>query len=542
MAPGTDGGPRLRVRGILERIAQRPEWLESLGKPMETLPTDLIERAGAQIRKAALAFAAIWAFVLVIAWPVAYAFNGNILRERGFPTPGTEIALIGLLISLAMAWYAARKGVDRERILTLALGHEVVTAALVSAIAWWAPGETFRTSLSPICLFLPIYPALAPLSWKRVLTAGVLAATTDVLGWAIAEARGVAPSAEPLQMFFSFSTTYLCAILSMLPATIIRRLGREVQEARDMGAYRIGKLIGKGGMGEVYRASHRLLARPAAVKVIGVSDMSELDGDTRTRAVERFRREAAVAAALTSPHTISLFDFGVTAQGTYYYVMELLHGMDLQAMVDRHGPIPPARALHFLRQATISLAEAHQFGIVHRDIKPSNIFASRLGLEVDFVKVLDFGVVKVETKKLDDASLKLSREDVPIGTPAYMAPEGVDGGAALTPASDIYSLGCVAFFILTGDMVFRATSVLQMAIKHMEEAPRTPSTVQTTNGITPELDELVLRCLSKKPEDRPADALALLGMITPLAKAMPWGPEAASEWWESNVPVETDAT
>jgi serine/threonine-protein kinase len=540
MAPGTEAGPRLRVRSILERIAQRPEWLESLGRPLETLPTDLVARSGVQIRKAALAFAAIWAFVLIIAWPVAYAFNGSILRERGFPRPGTEIAVIGLLISLAMAWYASRRRVDRERILSLALGHEVITAGLVSAIAWWAPGDTFRTSLSPICLFLPIYPALAPLGAKHVLTAGLLAATTDVLGWAIAEARGVAPSAPALQMFFAFSTTYLCAFLSILPATIIRRLGREVQEARDMGAYRLGKLIGKGGMGEVYRASHRLLARPAAVKVIGGGDLGELDGESRTRALERFRREAAVAAALTSPHTISLFDFGVTESGTYYYVMELLHGMDLQAMVDRHGPIPPARAIHFLRQTAISLAEAHQFGIVHRDIKPSNIYASRLGLEVDFVKVLDFGVVKVEPKVLDQASLKLSREDVPIGTPAYMAPEGIDGGAALTPASDIYSLGCVAFFILTGDMVFRATSVLQMAVKHSEEKPRVPSTVQAGNGISPELDALVLRCLAKNPEDRPADALALLGLLTPLAQGMPWTPESASEWWESNVPPETD--
>ena len=153
--------------------------------------------------------------------------------------------------------------------LSLALVHQVVTAALVSAIAWWAPGDTFRTSLSPICLFLPIYPALAPLSPKRVLTAGLLAATTDPLGWSIAVARGVAPHADPLQMFFSFGTTYLCALLSVLPATIIRRLGRAVQEARDLGAYRLENLIGKGGMGEVYRASHRLLARPAAIKVIG---------------------------------------------------------------------------------------------------------------------------------------------------------------------------------------------------------------------------------------------------------------------------------
>ena len=267
------------MRKVLERIAQRPAWLESLGAPLETLPTDLVERAGGQIGKAALAFAGIWGFVLLVAWPIAYALEGQFLTERGFPHPGTEIATIGLLISLGMAWYARTRHGDGEHVLSLALVHQVVTAGLVSAIAWWAPGETFRTSLSPICLFLPIYPALAPLSAKRVLTAGLLAATTDPLGWSIAVARGVAPSAEPLQMFFSFGTTYLCALLSVLPATIIRRLGRAVQEARELGAYRLENLIGKGGMGEVYRASHRLLARPAAIKVIGALNLNEMHGE-----------------------------------------------------------------------------------------------------------------------------------------------------------------------------------------------------------------------------------------------------------------------
>ncbi len=537
MAPGTDTGPRHGVRGILERIAQRPAWLESLATPLETLPSDLVERSGDQIRKAALAFAAIWAFALVIAYPVAILFNGQPLARRGFPHPGTELALVGLLTSLGMAWLASRKGGNPERILSLALGHEVLTAILVSTIAWWAPGPTFRTSLSPICLFLPIYPALAPLSMRMVLSAGLLAATTDVLGWTVALARGVAPQADAVQILFAFGTTYLCALLSVLPATIIRRLGRAVQEARDMGAYRLESLIGKGGMGEVYRASHRLLARPAAVKVIGATDLSEMTGETRTRALERFRREAAVAAALTSPHTISLYDFGITESGTYYYVMELLQGMDLQAMVDRHGPLPPARAIHFLRQTAISLAEAHQFGIVHRDIKPSNVYASRLGLEVDFVKVLDFGVVKVETKRGTEEGLKLSREDVPIGTPAYMAPEGIDGGGALTPASDVYALGCVAFFLLTGEMVFHASSVMQMAMKHMEEVPRRPSMVQPNNGIPSGVDDLIVSSLSKRPEDRPADGIAFLTRLQPLAHAMPWSADLAREWWNTHVPI-----
>jgi len=526
------------VRGALERIVQRPAWLESLATPLDTLPPDLVERSGDRIRHAALAFASVWTFVLIIAYPVAFLFNGEIFRQRGFPHPGTELALIGLLTSLGMAALAWRKRGDRERILTFALGHEVLTAGLVSAIAWWAPDPTFRIGLSPICLFLPIYPALAPLPLRMTLTAGLLAATTDVFGWTMALTRGVAPAGEPLQIFWAFSTTYLCAILSVLPATIIRRLGRAVQEARDMGAYRLEALIGKGGMGEVYRATHRLLARPAAVKVIPAAELGEMMGETRTRALERFRREATVAAALTSPHTISLFDFGITDAGTYYYVMELLHGMDLQAMVDRHGPLPPARAIHFLGQTAISLAEAHQFGIVHRDMKPSNVYAARLGLEVDFVKVLDFGVVKVETAKGNEAALKLSREDVPIGTPAYMAPEGIDGGGALTPQSDIYSLGCVAFFLLTGEMVFHASSVVQMAMKQMEAAPRPPSELQPNNGIPPELDALVLKCLSKRPQDRPADGIAFFAALAPLAQALPWSPDMAREWWKANLPGE----
>jgi serine/threonine-protein kinase len=310
---------------------------------------------------------------------------------------------------------------------------------------------------------------------------------------------------------------------------IIRGLGRQVAEARSVGSYTLGKLLGKGGMGEVYEATHRLLARKAAVKLI-LRQPDEEPG-ANGRALERFRREAAVAAALTSPHTIELYDFGVREDGQYYYVMEMLEGMDLQVMVDQHGPLPPARVAHFLHQAAKSLAEAHEFGMVHRDIKPSNLFVSRRGLELDFIKVLDFGIVKLGADRppVQD-ELKLTMVEAPIGTPAFMPPEGVEGAGHLSAASDIYSLGCTAFWMLTGELPFRAGSLMQMLYKHVNEAPRMPSAVHGT-AIPPALDELVLRCLSKSPAARPADGKALLAEMEPIAAAHPWGQADAHRWW-----------
>jgi serine/threonine protein kinase len=214
--------------------------------------------------------------------------------------------------------------------------------------------------------------------------------------------------------------------------------------------------------------------------------------------------------------------------------MELLSGMDLQVMVDRHGPLAPARVIHFLRQACLSLAEAHQLGLVHRDVKPSNLFVTRLGLEWDFLKVLDFGVVKLEAGP-DGAGPALTKPDIPLGTPAYMAPEGVEGGNVLTARSDVYSLGCTAFFLLTGELLFHRGSLFQMASAHVHDPPRAPSEVHG-EPIPPGLDALVLRCVAKRPQDRPADAAALLAELDPLARAHPWSAAAATEWWRSMQP------
>jgi len=505
-----------------------PKWLDELRSPIASLPADLVTASGRRVRIAALAFAAVWVVMLVLANPLARLMTGDRAIGGAWPMPGNLLALVGLVLSLALAGYASRQGAPPSRILWLAVAHQIVTAGLLALINNWAP-DAPGLALSTLVLILPIYPAIAPIPFRWLAIAAFVSASMDPLAWMFADWRGSAVERTHFIHVADFAVTYVAAAISLMPATIIRGLGRQVQEARSVGSYTLGKLLGKGGMGEVYEATHRLLARKAAVKL--VLRQADEEPGANVRALERFRREAAVAAALTSPHTIELYDFGVREDGQYYYVMEMLEGMDLQEMVDRHGPLPPARVAHFLHQSAKSLAEAHEFGMVHRDIKPSNLFVSRRGLELDFIKVLDFGIVKLGADRppVQD-ELKLTMVEAPIGTPAFMPPEGVEGAGHLSAASDIYSLGCTAFWMLTGELPFRAGSLMQMLYKHVNEAPRKPSAVHGT-AIPAELDELVLRCLSKSPATRPADGKALLAEMEPIAAAHPWGQADAHRWW-----------
>jgi serine/threonine-protein kinase len=286
--------------------------------------------------------------------------------------------------------------------------------------------------------------------------------------------------------------------------------------AADMGMYELETRIAMGGMGEVWRARHRLLSRPAAVKLIRTR---EEDGQGTpavidTIAQQRFEREAQVTASLKSPHTVELYDFGVTKTGTIYYVMELLEGDDLEQRVKREGPFEPARVVHILEQALDSLAEAHRLGLVHRDIKPANLHISERGLEKDFVKVLDFGLVKRSKHHPTDNSL--SHVNTLLGTPAYLAPEAITLASPVDARADIYSLGCVAYYLLTGHRVFEADTVMGMAVAHVTAKPVPPSK-RAHRAIPEELERIVLACLEKSPERRPQSAIELLDLLKPLA-------------------------
>src|SRR4026209_128654 len=266
---------------------------------------------------------------------------------------------------------------------------------------------------------------------------------------------------------------YMLVGVAVVISHVVTTLGRQVAKAREMGSYQIGGLLGRGGMGEVYQATHRMLARPAAIKLIRPEMLGAGGGAAAQLAVKRFRREAEAAANLRSPHTVELYDFGVTEDQTLYFVMELLEGMDLESLVQRHGPVCAGRVIHNLRQVCESLEEAHVRGMVHRDIKPANIHLGQVGLRHDFVKVLDFGLVKTVAGESAEHSLATAAGLTP-GTPAYMAPE-MALGESVDGRADLYALGCVAYYLLPGQLVFQASNTFQSLAKHLQERPVPPS-------------------------------------------------------------------
>jgi len=302
-----------------------------------------------------------------------------------------------------------------------------------------------------------------------------------------------------------------------------------------VGSYSLMERLGSGGMGEVWLARHHLLARPAAVKI--VHEAKAGPGEDAHALRQRFAREAQVTAELQSPHTVQLFDFGIADTGSFYYVMERLRGMDLHRMVEQHGPVPPERAVFLLRQACLSLSEAHALGLVHRDIKPGNLFVCRLGRQFDFLKVLDFGVV---SRKGGDAVRPITVSGLVLGTPAFLAPELVSQ-SSFDGRADIYSLGCVAFWLLTGRPPFEGGDAMAVLMQHSQATPLPPSAT-APEPIPRDLDALVMECLAKDPDLRPANADQLIGRLDSLSVASWWTQQRARAWWTLHEPELIDQT
>jgi DNA-binding NtrC family response regulator len=295
-----------------------------------------------------------------------------------------------------------------------------------------------------------------------------------------------------------------------------------------VGSYSLIERLGSGGMGDVWLARHQLLARPAAVKIIRDTALGGgEDGHIRR---QRFAREAQATSDLQSPHTVQLYDFGVTDGGGFYYVMERLRGMDLKRMVERHGPLSPDRVVFLLKQVCLSLSEAHTLGLVHRDIKPANLFVCRLGAEYDFVKVVDFGVVSRHASE----RAQITTVGMILGTPAFLAPELVSN-PSFDGRADIYALGCVAFWLLTGRPPFEADDAMSILMHHAQTAPSPPSAM-SEEPIPAPLDAIVLDCLAKDPARRPASADLLWDRLDRVPVGTAWNQRRARTWWEMHEP------
>ncbi len=300
--------------------------------------------------------------------------------------------------------------------------------------------------------------------------------------------------------------------------------------ARRVDQYRLVEELGRGGMGEVWVAKHQLLTRPTALKLIRADRIGE--GKQRQIALERFEREAQTTAMLQSPHTIKLFDYGVTEEGAFYFVMELLSGMNLDEIVSQFGPMKPERVTVLLAQACRSLMEAHEIGYTHRDIKAQNLFVCKLGLEFDFLKVLDFGVVKHSDESED--TKKLTGETALPATPITVAPE-IAMFQEVDARADLYSLGCVAYWMLTGRHVFEAETLVKLLMHHVSKVPDPPSK-HSPFEIPEKLEQIILACLEKEPCDRPSSASEMWEQLSDIEFSDPWSPGRAEQWWTDFAP------
>ncbi len=495
------------------------------------LPPDLLEKARGRVVRLALLMAvlflaALGAMELLMDEPDELA-NFQIIRAVCFALSGSSLVLFLL---------ARVKRFSHTFVLNAGLFYEVIFCLIISVgVPWYtyssfgyAPHITWASGI------IIAYPLIVPSPPIRTLITALSAAAMAPLGTIFLDLSRLAPT-DAMGYVGACISPGIAVALAVFGSRVVHGLNVDVVKARRMGSYQLNELLGRGAMGEVWQAGHRLLAREAAVKIIRPEVLKVNEAEAR-RILRRFEREAQGTAALASPHTIELYDFGITEEGIFYYVMELLDGLDLSSMVKEYGPLPSERVVHLLRQACHSLADAHAQGLIHRDIKPANIFACRKGLDFDFVKVLDFGMVR-STRGSSEPEAALTMEHSVVGTPAFMAPEMVRGGGEFDVRADIYSLGCTAYWLLTGQIVFEAETTMDLMIEHVKSKPEPPST-RTELPVEPELERIVLSCLEKRPEDRPQSALRLSEMLAGIELGDVWTSSRAREWWQLHLPRE----
>jgi hypothetical protein len=488
-------------------------------------------------------------------WKVLFSFTlaGGVLGLAGGgmvkPGPDTVITFGAIALSGAL-WWLCRRGkrsirffrtVDVGGLLVVAIVGTFLTRYILVGFvrehsvvtvegSLMADAYVVMIDLFPAAMYLAIRAALIPSSPRRtiivtalvgvpkiVLSSVLVPAVGGGLAWRAANS-GAFPWLPTTSIMEWTIATITCTVISR----VIYGLRAEVREARRFGQYVLERKIGEGAMGVVYRATHAMLRRPAAIKLLLKDRASEAD-------LVRFEREVQLTSRLMHPNTISIFDYGRTAEGVFYYVMEYLDGLDLQSLVDQYGPVEPPRAVHILAQISGALAEAHALGLIHRDIKPANIVLTDRPDESDVVKVVDFGLVKNFNGNLAESAAG----DTITGTPLYMAPEAIKQPDSVDGRSDLYAVGAVAYFLLTGQHVFEAATVFEVCSKHVLEAPVPPSH-RLGKPLPAELEAIVLACLAKDRNDRPASAAVLRTSLLACADAGRNGQPAARDWWRAH--------
>jgi serine/threonine protein kinase len=513
------------------------QWLRGSGLDTSA-GDDFIQERIALFAKL-MALIALVFFIVSVTTGVAF----DMPFEMYLTGQGAIAHMAGLAV-LTAVWILCRWG--RFSLLTL----EVIdAAALVGSCTAWAffidPAfaQSVHVAVISVTMTMLARAIAVPSTQSRTLRLSLLATAPTVivlLGWldtVRARTGGDPFGAYGPWLTVLYQVLILGAVSAMATVTsrIIYDLRRSVREATELGQYLLEEKLGAGGMGEVWRARHRFLVRAAAIKLIRPELLDSSRGDPELP-LRRFEREAMATAALRSPHTVQLYDFGQAEDGTLFYVMELLLGIDLEKLVSRFGPVPAERAVHVLKQVCHSLEEAHQNGLTHRDIKPANIFVSGTGTELDFVKVLDFGLVRLRPEHAGD-QIRLSADRPIGGTPAYTAPEIARGQPSYDHRIDLYAVGCVGYWLLTGKLVFEGESMMNMLIDHAHTSPPPPGS-RTDQPIPPELEQIIMDCLAKDPADRPASAGVLAERLAACPLPQKWTRERAERWWSVHMPQE----
>ena len=500
-----------------------------------TVPPHLLEAAPRRLGLLAVVAS------LVLLSGFLFFFEAEESFIEGFDSRIVSIAAIifSVVLSAAVFIVTRIKTIPASTIITIGFVWEVLFAlglAVAQRMESWEAYMEFR-GFSAVALLLICYAVIVPGgSMKWIAVSAILTALMDPLGLMINVAFGkVMP---PLHVQVSmFVPTLLAVFIAIFCAGIVFRLGQAIQRAKQLGSYRLVEPLGKGGMGEVWRAEHHMLARPAAIKLIRPEALGTTRGEDAGLVLQRFKHEAQATALLDSEHTIHLYDFGATEDGSLYYVMELLDGMDLEELVERTGPLCPERVVFLLQQACDSLMEAHSRGLIHCDIKPANLFVCRKGHNPDFIKVLDFGLVK---KAADIPTLQTtaSGQERILGTPAYLSPEVIVGDSKPDARTDVYSLGCVAYWLLSGQMVFERKDAVKIMLDHVNTEPIKLG-ARTELEIPPALEEMVHACIRKDPGQRPQGIKQLASLLSQVPLDRKWNAQRAEHWWSKHYPGRT---
>ncbi len=429
--------------------------------------------------------------------------------------PGMLWHMLGAAV-LALLWLATRRERSMRVLHALDMGAMLTGGAAFSAMAMALPD---RLEVGHVLLLI--------LSYGMILRAVFVPSSTGRTlvvagGLTIPFVAVVAAHAQHLVVELVYMGTWWLVSTSVCAATssVVYGLRRDVHEAMRLGQYTLEEKLGEGGMGIVYRASHAFLKRPTAVKVLRPDHSDAVD-------IARFEREVQLSSRLTHPNTVHVFDYGRTADGLFFYAMELIEGASLLDVVAVFGPLPPERVAHILHQVSGSLAEAHEIGLIHRDVKPSNILLCQSGGEPDVAKLVDFGMVK----QLASSDRALTAHNALVGTPLYMAPEAITDPNRVDQRADVYALGAVAYFLLTGSDVFDKDSIIAVCNDHLHAQPEPPSS-RLGKRLPAALEDLVMACLAKDPADRPQSARDIQRELEPFMLKHPWRRETAKRWWQ----------